>query len=381
MERNSTMDPACSSTSALLPGERLLTVLGYPALTYFRKGEAAKPLLVFLPGGGHLARVAYGHPGLRPDDFLDHWLERQGFGLLAISYPSDHAVYDRIHPAMTLIDWGRVAAEITRQVIEEHELGGNVLLLGWSMAGRAVRPYNTAAMELGLDVEAFLSLAATPPLFLNTDVEETFWLTEGGLRETRYPKPGLENHDRFRWWDIALSEQAQLNGRPVFNEDRYFEMFRGNHPANLNGERLRYRNGALVSDIAEAMEDMGGFEYGDYPLTACLIPQSENDLRHAVTDAATWGFINSQKILRTWLQPLMARDPRRLREQWDQIDTLVHSGRRLNVRIPGGHLFFTGALGAERTAAQIAPLLGEVRRLRAELDTIAHPESRGTTGP
>ncbi|MFA1624905.1 hypothetical protein ACDY96_19515 [Rhizobium mongolense] len=365
------MDAASSDSSALLPGESLVTAAGYPVLTYFRKGETDKPLAVFLPGGGHLARVAYGHPTLRPDDFLDHWLQKQGFGLLAISYPSDHPVYDRTFPAMTLVDWGRVAADVTRRMMDDHGLQKNVILLGWSMAGRAVRPYNTAATALGIDVEAFLSLAATPPLFLNTDVEEAFWLTEAGLRETRHPKPGLENHDRFRWWDIALAEQAQLNGRPVFDGHRYFEIFRGNHPANLNGERLRYRDGILVSDIAEAIEDMGSFEYGDYPLTACLIPETEHDLRHAVTDAPTWGFINSQKILRTWLQPLMARDPGRMRERWEEIGALVHADpQRLNAFIPGGHLFFTGALGAERTAAQIQPLLHEIRRQRALLDAV-----------
>jgi hypothetical protein len=47
---------------------------------------------VFLPGGGHLARVAYGHPGRRPDDFLDQWLAWRGHSLLALSYPTDHPV-------------------------------------------------------------------------------------------------------------------------------------------------------------------------------------------------------------------------------------------------------------------------------------------------
>lgn len=367
------------SPTALLPGESMREAEGYPALTYFRKGSRDQPLLVFLPGGGHLARIAYGHPACRGEDFLDHWLAREGFGLLAISYPSDHPVYERIYPAMTVTEWGAFTAGITRQLIDEHGLSNRVVLAGWSMAGRAGRPFNKAASQLGLEVEAFLSLAATPPLFLHTEVEEAFWQTRDGLRETRHPQPGLEGGTP--WWDIALAEQAQLNGRPIIASELYFEAFRGNHPANLNGQRLRYRDGAVVLDLAEATEDMGGFDYASFPLTACLVPQSETDLRHAVTDNATWDFINAQKLLCTWLQPLMALYPERFSAHWPEIrqliDTELHG---LSHSVPGGHLFFIGALGAERVAAQIAPLLSKIAALRARLEAFAQTIPLSSTG-
>src|SRR3979411_840362 len=55
---------------------------------YFRRGLAPNaPLVVFLPGAAHVGRVAYGHNGARPEDFLDFWLAQVGYGLLALSYP------------------------------------------------------------------------------------------------------------------------------------------------------------------------------------------------------------------------------------------------------------------------------------------------------
>lgn len=358
------------SASDLLAGERIVNAAGYPALTYFRRGSRDKPLVVFLPGGGHLARIAYGHPDLRPDDFLDYWLGLEGFGLLAISYPSDHPAYDRVYPALNLTEWGDVAAEVTKGVIYENGLGKDVVLLGWSMAGYATRAFNVAATRVGLNVEAFVSLAATPPLFLNTEIDAKIWLNQAGLREMRFPNPGSDISGAA-WWDVAIEEQARLNKRAVFDPGRYFEMFRCNHPLNLNGSRLRWRNHSVVDDIAEAIDDAGTFDYGSYPLTACLVPKSINDLRHAATDVANWSFLNAQKVSRNWLEPLALSAPEQMADAWSELSFVLETQlRKLTATIPGGHLFFTGALGAQATVSAITPLLIKIRQLRAHLDAI-----------
>ena len=51
-------------------GEALRVVEGVPHIVYHRSAGGDCPLAVFLPGGGHLARVAYGHPGSEPRDFI-----------------------------------------------------------------------------------------------------------------------------------------------------------------------------------------------------------------------------------------------------------------------------------------------------------------------
>ena len=58
--------------------ERAVISNRVPLVVHERRGAVDRPLTVFLPGAIHLARVAYGHEGSRPDDFLAHWFERAG---------------------------------------------------------------------------------------------------------------------------------------------------------------------------------------------------------------------------------------------------------------------------------------------------------------
>jgi len=369
------------NASTPLAGERLMHVDAIPVLAYARPGSTDRPLVVFLPGGGHLARIAYGHPLLRREDFLDFWLEQAGFGLLALSYPSDHPVFPSLHPGMTLREWGQAAAAVTRTTLNGQGGRRSVILLGWSMAGRVVHPFCTAAEALGLQVDAFVSLAASAPLFLNADVEATLRLNAHGLRETLRSPADLAGADRFHWWRTALAEQAALNRRTIIDEALYLTAFRGNHPVNLNGERLRYRDGRLVADIAAAIDDMGSFDYRAFPITASFVPASATDLRHSFADAATWGFINRQAILRRWLEPLTGSGPGGLRADWEVMRGELEEGlSNLSATIPGGHLFFTGALGARETVAQMAALLERVRRLKENLDRRAAPPAGPSEG-
>jgi hypothetical protein len=75
------------------PGEELRTAAGFPALVRFARGAPGSPLVVFVTGGGVLARIAYGHAGARPADFLAHWLRQAGYACLAVSYPLGHPVF------------------------------------------------------------------------------------------------------------------------------------------------------------------------------------------------------------------------------------------------------------------------------------------------
>lgn len=47
------------SPGSLYPGEGILTGAGFPALAKFEKGDGLRPLVVFVPGSAHLARIAY----------------------------------------------------------------------------------------------------------------------------------------------------------------------------------------------------------------------------------------------------------------------------------------------------------------------------------
>ncbi|UCI32041.1 hypothetical protein [Mesorhizobium sp. B4-1-4] len=54
--------------SDLWPGGRLVSASGHQFLLCERIDASTAPLVLFLPGGSHLARIAYGHPSGVPDD-------------------------------------------------------------------------------------------------------------------------------------------------------------------------------------------------------------------------------------------------------------------------------------------------------------------------
>src|SRR5690348_7393484 len=129
------MGPDLAGTQ-LDSGEELCTAGGFPALIHFRGGTPGRPLVVFVTGGGVLARIAYGHGDARPEDFLVHWLHRAGYSSFATSYPLGHPVFPQAYPAFTVRDWAAQTAELARSVVSEHGLSSNILVLAWSMAGR-----------------------------------------------------------------------------------------------------------------------------------------------------------------------------------------------------------------------------------------------------
>jgi len=222
--------------ASLFPREVMVEAEGHSILARLRSGDAGRPLIVFLPGGGHLARIAYGHPGGRPDDFLDHWLGEKGFGLLALSYPNDHPLFANVHPAMTSGQWSRCAARVTRDLVRSTGLTERIVLAGWSMAGKTVPVYARHAAELGLAVEAFISLAATPPVpGLARYAPAGEHLTAEGLWDCATPLAGRSRHDG---WLEELRRTDAENGRCIIPPAVYAAEYRCGTPRLLRGEAL-----------------------------------------------------------------------------------------------------------------------------------------------
>lgn len=63
---------------------------------------------MFVPGAGHLGRIAYGHPEGDPRDFVAHWVAQSGLPFLAVSYPLDNPVYETLHPEFDVARLGPV---------------------------------------------------------------------------------------------------------------------------------------------------------------------------------------------------------------------------------------------------------------------------------
>jgi hypothetical protein len=101
----------------LYPGEEMLATNGIETLNYFKAGAPDKPLMIFVPGGFHLARVAYGYPGGNERDFLAFWLGKRGYSFLGASYPTGNKVYSEVYPEFSIRDWGQQVATVAKHYV------------------------------------------------------------------------------------------------------------------------------------------------------------------------------------------------------------------------------------------------------------------------
>ncbi|MEV0290329.1 hypothetical protein AB0H36_39895 [Kribbella sp. NPDC050820] len=348
----------------LFAGESLCERAGFPYLTYYRAGSKDKPLVIFSPGGGHLARVVYGHDGANREDFLDYWLESLGYGLLAISYPSDHPIFERPYPEMSVSDWGKSLASVVAAFIDEKELSPRIILVGWSMSGRLVSTFAQAARELKLESMCFISLAASIPmpgiLQRQTGVEP---LTPEGLWD-------FEGTWRPAVWEKNIEEINRTEGHPVISLEDYRAFYRCNNPIQLRGEADRFQNGARFVSTELAINDVRPFDYSQFPICAAIAPAYPLDSRHALTDGVSWAFYTIYSIV---LGRFAGRNLMELSEiAWDELRDLVTSiPQRLTRYSPGGHFFFLGKKGASVSAQYIDELVLEVAKLEEKIKALA----------
>ena len=342
--------------SRVFPEEGHFELNKVRGLTYSRKGIDTRPLVVFLPGGAHLARVFYGDPLSSRPDFLDYWLEEKGWGILALSYPSDHPSIGAPVPDLTIAAWAGWVAAVTADTLRETP-ARPVAVAMWSMAGRSVAAVNTALAARGVDTVCFLSLAASPPLpGLNFVEPGGDLLTPEGLWEGGVYVDGFVP---------SLVRQDQLNGHEIIDEGRYLEHYRCKTPVMLRGTPQRFSTEGSYWNHEEAHHDTRVSSFSDFPLTATISPTDPSDGKHVLCDRANWNFFNLQRI-NTQLHAIDLDAAR-----WASLRTLTEAiPARLSRNVTGGHLFFLGASGAEATVAHIIELFAEVDKLRLEIRDI-----------
>lgn len=359
--------PGEAPPGTLLPGELLVAGEPHQGLRYTAAGPPGRPLVLFLPGGGHLARVAYGTPGAAPGDFLAHWITAAGYPLLAMSYPSDHPAFTGDSRMLTVGQWAGVVARTARAVIDEGSLAAEVIVLAWSMAGRMAVPLNRAARAAGLRIRCFVSLAATPPIpGLAGGGSEPEPLTASGLWDVTRPEPGRRS--RAAHWQEELGRQARLEGREIIPWPHYQRWNLCNTPLNLRGEGNRMTPAGLEHDLAGTIDDLGCLAFADYPPLAALIPASRFDARHSLTDSAAWTFLAAQRIAAMTAPPPGRYAACLPEEAWELLRQLAASlPARLTRTIEGGHLFFLGAKGACQTTRLALELADAAAALDQEL--------------
>jgi hypothetical protein len=354
--------------SAPFPGEVLREIDSVPALVRCRLGMAGKPLVVFLTGGGHLARVVYGHPGSEPRDFLDHWLAAHGLGLLAVSYPSDHPVFSRALPDLTLGGWAVRLAVLAEEAARKQNADA-VIACGWSMGGRIAFAFTRELSRRGIRPH-FVSLAATPPfLGFSGRAPRSEQLTHDGLWDLSPELPaGRLRQER---WLGELAAAAQPQGRTIISPADYARHYRANTPVGLWGPELAaIFAGIEPGDISAALAEASSASYEDFPLCAAIVPIDASDGLHVLGDQSIWGFATIQGLLRGRLsERRFAALPA---ARWHDLQRLCATlPQRLTRSVRGGHLFFLGEAGAAATAASLLEVIGELGATDREVAAFA----------
>src|ERR1700679_3845114 len=233
------------------------TGAGFPALVRFEKNEAGAPLAVFITGGGVFARIAYGHPGGRPPDFLCHWLNEAGYSTLALTYPLGVSPLAPTCPTFTVTDWAEQTAEIIARYTQIEGLPTKVVVLAWSMAGRIAAPLTTAMRRRGVDIELFVAMSASPglpnllPGFASLAPDASgLARVEGAFLD------GLL---------ACLKAQNEENGRSAISAEQFLKEYTGPFPIALAAAGMRLRDGRFVRAPLEDQHDTAVFDFASYP--------------------------------------------------------------------------------------------------------------------
>jgi hypothetical protein len=347
-------------------GEEVMSAGGYPALVRFIPGEPEQALVVFVPGAHHTARIAYGgHESSQDEDFLAHWLVEEGYNFLGVSYPiaTRNPVMKKAHPEFTAQDWGRQTAEIARRIVDEHGLSNRIIVIGWSMGGKIVQPVSEAAKAAGLDLDFYLSFAATPPVTGAISMDAEIAMAASGY---------ADRSDLYAGWLEQLADNnADNGGRTIIDEETYLADYVGDMSINLQGYGLRYRGGGFVRDHWADVEDFKSYDFASLPTIAMIMPNEVADGRHALTDQANWGLFLTNKIMHGDIGGNEVDLDALPDERWFALIDLVREApERLSVESNGNHFFFVGEAGARETARAVRTLEHRVHAFEAELEDV-----------
>ena len=339
----------------MYPGETLAEAAGHQVLYAFESGDKSKPMMVFVPGDAHLARIFYGYPSGRAEDFVAHWVKEAGHPFLAVSYPLANPVFSETVPGYTIADWGNQVAAVIAEVQKENDLTAPVIVAGWSMGGKIAASVGRAAKTNGTEIIMFVAMSADPPVpgFLPAANVESIKLDENGYAD-RTPI--------YAWFLNAISEQDAYNGHTIISKDTYIDQFLGAVPIDLIDTGTVYKDGKLVQDLAMAVKTSGVNSFEDYPLPVLIHDNSTSDFENVLLDASDWTFVRNRVLINHYMGGLKPTDL--TTADWQQLQLLVSFSQSFFTEtVEGNHFFFIGEIGARKAVEKIITLHAKVESL------------------
>lgn len=348
-----------STKTPLFPGESMVNVNHYPSLVYFQPGEASKPLVVFIPGMFHLARIGYGIPQTQKKDFLAYWLHQKGYGFLGVSYPLENAVYPQTYPEFSIQDWATQSCSIIHKTVQDNALHPQVIILAWSMAGALARDLSMECAKQNIEIKAFMSLSAVPgnPYIMNTFFTDRLKPDAKGMVSLEPPF--------VQWLDQSLMQQNKLNHHEIISPQLYRRHFLGEIPVNINASKKRYQDGKFIDDNDAAIKDAGSFDFVNYPWIGLIVDESRSDLKINSIDPYNWYQIMSNRLFLKYIAPVQDKlTP----EQNVKIQSIIRTlPMNLTRTVRGSHFFFVGQDGAEQTVDRMENLIQQIESLKKQV--------------
>ncbi|CAG8018605.1 unnamed protein product [Penicillium olsonii] len=392
--------------STLYEGERLALNPHPVVYRFFPAERVFGSLVVFIPGMAHNARISYGgHPGSHAQDFLAYWFNDEGHSFLGLSYPLDSdSLMPATSPDFTIPKWGLQAAAVIHDVIVGHRLPSRVIILAWSMAGKILHPVAAYCRELNIEVELFVSLAATPALpgLLPVPPRKDIVKTAAGYAT----KPSLEKKFLQQIEEQTNSRSGSerylhrndiprhilIGDQPIIDPVTYKRDYLGATPIGLTASGLRYdteKNDFVEEEPGKLMEHGQVHDFKNLPPMAAIFASSALDFRHALTDKPIWGHLMIQRatcrLIDEGISDLCSEPGVADPIDFQQLqEAILKIPELMTMEIPGNHFFFVGADGARKTVDMVIILLGVMARHEREikriLSTLRRKKSSGGDG-
>ncbi|MES2615602.1 MAG: hypothetical protein V4591_09325 [Bdellovibrionota bacterium] len=349
--------------SKIYEGEQLVEINKVQTLYKYIEGDAKKPLIIFIPGAAHLARISYGFPGGKEEDFLSYWWHKKGYPFLGVSYPTDNAVFSKIYPEFSIKDWGHQVATLAKNIVKTNHLSGHVVVLAWSMGGNIEESVQESLTKARLNCDQFIGLSAVTPLsYLGQKIK-------GFDGNRMLPNQLLDQKVFTNLFKKLIDEQGKYNNHEIISAKIYENEFIGNIPVALQGQGYFLGKNKFEFNMQKALEDSGVFNYAQTPWIGLINDDSASVPKIALVDPSGWNFIRSEMLFQQYLfytniesnSAKFAIAKRILSQIPQHFSDTVH----------GNHFFFVGKVGARDTVQKAEVLMQRMNATKQNLVKLA----------
>ncbi len=350
-----------SAQNNLYEGEQLVEVNKVQTLFKFIKGYKNKPLVIFVPGAAHLARISYGFPDGKEDDFLSYWLHKKGHSFLGVSYPIDNPAYTKIYPSFNIRDWGNQVATLAKKIIDQNNLSNHVVVLGWSMGGNIEESVGEAFEKAHINVDSFIGLSAVTPIsYIGQKIKNL-------KGNDMLPNQLLDERPFFDVFASLVEEQNKYNGHEIIPKKVFLNEFIGNIPVALAGQGYHFTHNKFEFNIQYSIGDSGVLHFNHTPWIGLINDDSSEIPKITLIDPSAWNYIRSEMLYAQYVSHINMNSNSSNYAATKRILTQIP--QYFSETVHGNHFFFVGKKGARETAQKIELIMQHINVTKRKFET------------